>query len=138
MDKNQLRGIEIKSRAIDEKAYHLKNETQALKLKINASFKINIASVEEAINDIERRAGLIKIEIPVIQNEIKPIAEGIIHSEKKSKMLRGRIKFIERAIKRSAANILAVEGKIKVIRKKVSTASPQHPYIKHEQFEVTH
>lgn len=129
--------IEIKSRAIDKNASLLKNEAKELALKIDSAFKINLASVEDEINDIERRAGLIKIGICAIKNEIKPISEIIIPNEWKSKALKKRIAIIEKAIKRSVANVLVVDGKTKAIEKKVATASPHSPFIKHHQFSVT-
>lgn len=133
----QIGGIEIKSRPIDEKARLLKNEVQKLWLKINTSFKIQFQGIQEELNDMERRVGIICIQINAVEIELMPLAKKIMPVEGKMKTHKKRIGIIQKTVKRSIANIMIVERKMKVIRKKLSTASPQNPFIKHYKFSVT-
>lgn len=133
----ELALIEIKSRSIEAKALLIKTKIRVLEAEINSAFKINITGIEQDINRIEKTAKDIIIEISSIENKIKFILETTMLKDWKMKALENRIGVIERGIKRSTANVLIVNAKIKNISKKVATASPQQPFIKHYRFSVT-
>lgn len=132
-----VEGVEKRSRAVEKRTIFLKRAVKAFALEINTSFKINVENVTDEIHDIERRNGIIKVELDSIHRELRPVAKVVLNAEGKMKTLKLRIGLIEKALKRITANVLLTDGKIKTIKSKVATASTKQPYIKHHKFSVT-
>ena len=137
MSNSVIKGIELRSRAIDRNAALLKHEVKSFTLKINSAFQINIESVEEEFSDMKRRASIIRVQVNSIENEMQPIADIVLPSAWKAKARKKRIEMIKKALRRSIVNVLAADGKLKSIENKIATASRQKPFIKHYKFSVT-
>lgn len=132
-----VESLEKRSRTIEKRTIFLKRAVKAFALEINTSFKINVENVTDEIHDIERRSGIIKVEMEPLCRELRPVAKAVLNADRKMKTLKLRIGFIEKALKRITANVLLTDGKIKTIKSKVATASTKQPYIKHHKFSVT-